>query len=87
MFSGLSRKTHEEKEKTFLGEEKERLIQYVKKKAEDEHYDYFIMGHRHLPLDIDINGHSRYINVGDWIRNFSYAVFDGTTMELKKFEE
>ncbi|HXC06998.1 MAG TPA: UDP-2,3-diacylglucosamine diphosphatase, partial [Bacteroidia bacterium] len=30
---------------------------------------------------------SRYINLGDWISYNTYAVFDGTSLELKKFEE
>jgi UDP-2,3-diacylglucosamine hydrolase len=85
LFSKLSRKSHEEKEKVFLGEDKERLIQYVKQKLTEEHFDFFILGHRHLPLDIKISDRCRYINVGDWIRNFSYVEFDGNKLELKKW--
>ncbi len=84
-FSGLSRMTHEEKEKSYMGDDKERLLQYVKQKSGEEHFDYFILGHRHLPLDIKISDNTRYINVGDWIRNFSYAVFDGKDIMLKRF--
>jgi UDP-2,3-diacylglucosamine hydrolase len=84
-FSGLSRKTHEEIEKTYMGDDRERLLQFVKSKSPFEDYDFYIMGHRHLPLDININNKCRYINTGDWIRNFSFAVFDGKYLELKKF--
>jgi UDP-2,3-diacylglucosamine hydrolase len=84
--SGLSRMTHIEKEKIFLGEDKERLILYAKKKLTEEHFDYFILGHRHLPLDIKISDNCRYINVGDWIRNFSYVEFDGNKLELKNWK-
>ena len=71
----------------FLGEEKEWLVIHSKELLEKKHYDYLIFGHRHLPLDIPINGKSRYINLGDWIRYDSYGVFDGEKMELKYYKE
>lgn len=71
----------------FHGEDKEWLIQYCKKKLTEKHYDYFIMGHRHLPMEIDLNEKSVYINLGDWIVNCNYAEFDGHKMNLKKFDE
>lgn len=45
--------------------------------------DYFIFGHRHLPTDVALNEHSRMIILGDWLVNFTYAVFDGTDLQLK----
>jgi len=44
-------------------------------------------GHRHLPIDFSLDDKSRYINLGDWIRYFSYAVFDGQQLELKYYTE
>jgi UDP-2,3-diacylglucosamine hydrolase len=70
---------------TFLGEDKEWLIVYCKDVLKETHYDYFIFGHRHLPIDFLLTEKSRYINLGDWIRYDSYAVFDGTTVELKYY--
>jgi len=70
----------------FLGEEKEWLLIHSKELLQKKHYDFLIFGHRHLPLDIPINGTSRYINLGDWLRYNSYAVFDGEKMELKYFQ-
>ncbi|WP_276388843.1 UDP-2,3-diacylglucosamine diphosphatase [Eudoraea chungangensis] len=70
----------------FLGEDKEWLVQYAKRKLETKHTDYFIFGHRHLPLDIDLGHTSTYINLGDWINYFTYGVFDGKKFDLKKFE-
>ncbi|WP_081208274.1 UDP-2,3-diacylglucosamine diphosphatase [Salegentibacter sediminis] len=70
----------------FLGEEGEWLIQYCRKKLEEKHYDYFIFGHRHLPLDIQLDENSRYINTGDWISHYTYAVFDGEKTSLKKLD-
>ena len=70
----------------FLGEEKEWLVQYAKRKLESHHYDYFVFGHRHLPLQIQLNDQSEYINLGDWIHHFTYGVFDGVFMKLNKFD-
>ncbi|UJH69204.1 UDP-2,3-diacylglucosamine diphosphatase [Allomuricauda sp. SCSIO 65647] len=70
----------------FLGEDKEWLVHYCKRKLETKHYDFFVFGHRHLPLEIDLNGKSTYVNLGDWINHFTYAVFDGAQLKLKKIE-
>ncbi len=70
----------------FLGEDKEWLVQYAKRKLEQSHYDYFVFGHRHLPLEIELQEGSTYFNLGDWISYFSYAVFDGEHMSLEYFE-
>lgn len=69
----------------FHGEDKEWLIQYCKQKLTTKNYNYFIMGHRHLPMKIALNENSTYINLGDWIVNCNYAVFDGKEMSLVKF--
>jgi UDP-2,3-diacylglucosamine hydrolase len=70
-------------EDVFLGEEEEWLILYCKELMKSTHHDYFIFGHRHLPIDFNLNDTSRYINLGDWIKYDSYAVFDGTELSLK----
>ncbi|GAA4310281.1 UDP-2,3-diacylglucosamine diphosphatase [Compostibacter hankyongensis] len=67
---------------TFLGEDREWLVTYCKSLLQQEHADYFIFGHRHLPLDIRLGPDSRYINLGDWINYYSYAVFDGADTSL-----
>jgi len=69
----------------FLGEENEWLVQYCKRKLETEHYDYFIFGHRHLPLEIELNERSKYINLGDWIHYFTYGVIEEEIISLKKY--
>ncbi|WP_405564147.1 UDP-2,3-diacylglucosamine diphosphatase [Polaribacter sp. Asnod6-C07] len=67
----------------FLGEEKEWLVQYCKRKLETNHYDYFVFGHRHLPLEIQLNENSKYINLGDWINYFTYGEFSNEFKLLK----
>ena len=71
----------------FIGEEKEWLIVYCKEILIKEHFDYFIFGHRHLPIDFSLPGKSRYINLGDWINYNSYAVFNGENVELKYYKK
>ncbi|AMC11398.1 UDP-2,3-diacylglucosamine hydrolase [Lutibacter profundi] len=74
-----------EEDVKYLGEDKEWLAQYCKKKLTEKHYDYFVFGHRHLPLEIAISENSKYINTGDWITHFTYGEFDGEELVLKKF--
>ena len=74
-----------DEDKEFLGEDKEWLAQYSKRKLESKHYDYFIFGHRHLPMEINIGENSTYFNLGDWINYYSYGVFDGEKFELHNF--
>ncbi len=69
----------------FLGEDNEWLVQYSKKKLENKHCDFFIFGHRHLPMEIKLNEQSNYINLGDWISYYTYGAFDGQHFELKTF--
>jgi len=71
----------------FLGEENEWLAIYSKRKLVEKHRDYFVFGHRHLPLEIQLNENSKYINLGDWIQYYTYGVFDGEHFELKAFQK
>ncbi len=86
-FSNKSRIATGDTDEKFLGEEKEWLAIYSKEIIAKEHFDYFIFGHRHLPLDIQISKESRYVNLGEWINHQTYAVFDGIELSLLKFEE
>ena len=70
---------------TFLGEDNEWLVQYCKRKLEEAHRDYFVFGHRHLPLEIDLGNASKYVNLGDWITYYTYGEFDGTQLKLQTY--
>ncbi|WP_299223952.1 UDP-2,3-diacylglucosamine diphosphatase [uncultured Psychroserpens sp.] len=74
-----------EEDAKFLGEDNEWLVQYSKKKLLDKHRDYFVFGHRHLPMEIELENHSKYVNLGDWIQYYTYGVFDGKSLALKTF--
>jgi UDP-2,3-diacylglucosamine hydrolase len=71
----------------FLGEDKEWLVAYANRKLDTVAADYFVFGHRHLPIDHTLkNGKSRYINLGEWLNFNSYAVFDGNDIQVQFFE-
>lgn len=67
----------------FYGEDKEEIVIFCQEKLRQRHFDYFIFGHRHLPLQLSLSPDSKYINTGDWITYYSYAVFDGEKVELQ----
>lgn len=64
----------------------EAMYRFAEKYLEKEWIDYFIFGHRHRVVNVEVKQHSRFILLGDWITNFSYGVFDGSDFVLNKFE-
>jgi len=85
-WSGRSRH-HTTIEEKFLGPEKEWLIHHALEILKTDNIDYFIFGHRHLPIEynLGVKG-ARYINLGDWLVYNSYAVFDGHRLTLEKYQ-
>jgi len=75
-----------EEDVTFLGEENEWLVQYCKRKLETKQVDYFVFGHRHLPMEINLENGAIYTNLGDWIVHYTYGVFDGKELQLKEYQ-
>ena len=67
----------------FLGEEKEDLFRHSKAILEKEHIDYFIYGHRHLPMTSRLKDGSVITILGDWIKKGVYAVWDGNELILR----
>jgi UDP-2,3-diacylglucosamine hydrolase len=86
-FSVKNKAISGEEDLKFLGEDNEWLVQYCKRKLESTHIDYFIFGHRHLPMEIKLNDKSTYINTGDWINHYTYAEFEDSELKLKKLEK
>ncbi len=83
--SRRSRIANSYRKDVFLGEDKEHLVLFIKEYLKKEHVDYFIFGHRHITLDLQINN-SRYINIGEWVNKRSYAIFDGKDLEVRTFD-
>jgi UDP-2,3-diacylglucosamine hydrolase len=69
--------------KEFLGEENEDLIKYARSVLENDKIDYFIFGHRHLAMVYNLQPESEIVFLGDWIKNGSYADWDGKTLTFK----
>ncbi|AFK04611.1 metallophosphoesterase [Emticicia oligotrophica DSM 17448] len=74
------------KPEQFKGEEKEHLVQYSKRIEAQNHHDFYVFGHRHTVVEMDISSNAKYFNLGDWIWHYSYAVFDGEKMQLHNYQ-
>lgn len=72
----------EEDGNAFVSEEKEILLSFCKDKEQESHFDYYIFGHRHQKFDFNVTENSKYYNLGDWIRFYSYGEFDGENFRL-----
>jgi UDP-2,3-diacylglucosamine hydrolase len=84
-FSRKSRAATGSSEEHFLGEDREWLLIYSREASKEKKIDFFVFGHRHLPIDYRLDEGSRYINLGDWIHYDTYAAFDGSSMELTSY--
>ena len=84
-FSQKSRAKTGSINEVFLGTDKEWLITYSQEILEKKHVDFFVFGHRHLPIEYALGAKSKYVNLGDWITYFSYAVFDGDQLSLANY--
>jgi len=83
-WSASSRKKSFLKEETFLGEE-ERLFGYCQSIEAKRHHDFYVFGHRHLPLEMKVSDSSTYFNLGEWFSKGNYLVFDGENAQLRSF--
>lgn len=70
----------------FTSKENEMLYHFSMKQLKSKHYDFFIFGHRHLPLKIELDNNSYYYNTGDWINHYSFLHFKDDSLELKYFK-
>ena len=83
-WSKKSRIANGEKDEKYYGE-KEWLTQFCNEKIKTNDINFFIFGHRHLPIEVDLGNNTTYINLGEWVNYKSYAVFDGKNLELKRY--
>jgi len=68
-------------------EENEQITKFARQHLLAEHHDYFIFGHWHSPVVYPLAQNSHLILLGDWIVNFTYGVWDGTTFKLCRYSE
>ena len=79
-----SNKSRKEQE-NLKSEEKEILVDYCKEQQKNNPVDYYVFGHRHIPMEVKIDERANYINLGDWIHHYSYVVLSDQKLELRKF--
>ena len=84
-WSASSRKSHKYPQATTF--EDEWLVKYARSVLEKEPVNYFIFGHRHVPFMTDLNENASFLNLGDWLMNFTYAEYDGKEMKLLSFKD
>ena len=84
-WSKRSRIGTESKDDHFLNED-EILYQFCKEAETHHHHDFYIFGHRHLPLEMDVSARAKYFNLGDWINHCTYLTFDGKHASLDTFD-
>ncbi len=87
MFFGLgwSRANKYREKKLKFQAEKEWLLLYSRELLKQQpEINYFIYGHRHVPVFYPLNNEATFINLGQWISQFNYGIFDGQKMKLEK---
>src|SRR5690606_24961934 len=84
-WSRKSRITSSQRQEKFEKEEDEFLWVYCNTVEKTDHHDFYVFGHRHLPLNLKVGENSTYINLGEWVHFKTYGVYDGVNVELKTF--
>lgn len=73
-------------EKEFTPKRNDALVEAARLYAEAHpEVRFIVMGHYHVPIDVEVGTNCRLIVLGDWIYRSTYAVFDGTDFELKDY--
>jgi len=68
--------------------QKQILMTFVKEQSDlNPDVDFFIFGHRHVPILEKINQKASLVILGDWLTHFTYAVFDGKDMQLLYYKQ
>lgn len=83
-WSRKSRLADEGKEETSRGQD-EMLYQFCLEMEKSQHHDFYIFGHRHLPLEMEVNENSVYLNLGEWFSQSTYVEFNGEHASIKSF--
>ena len=85
-WSNSSRKRNVRRDEKFLGND-EVLLKFCQEREKEDHHDYYIFGHRHLPLEMKVTDESLYFNLGEWFEANTYLVFDGKEASLLRFSD
>ena len=85
-WSRSSRKRSQQRDEKHLGED-EVLLRYCHEVEKQRHHDYYVFGHRHLPLEMKVGEQATYFNLGEWFQANSYLEFDGEKAFLRSFHD
>lgn len=85
-YTWSQKRRYSQVKKEFLGE-KEWLIIHSREIINQQPFKYLVYGHRHIPVVYPLNQHSVYINLGDWISNFTYGIFSENQMHMHAFKQ
>lgn len=85
-WSSSSRASNVSKNEQDFKGENEWLWQYAKQVNASRHFDYYVFGHRHLPLELPVGDKSTYYNLGEWVSQYTYGEFDGQSFQLKSYK-
>jgi UDP-2,3-diacylglucosamine hydrolase len=84
--SRISNVIKEGEEKNTVLLENEMLFRFAKTEAaKNPEINYFVFGHRHIPLIENVSTNAKMIVLGDWITKFTYGVFDGNEFEISTY--
>ena len=72
---------------SFISKKKEILYGYCKEQQSINPVDYYVFGHRHFPLELKVDEKATYINTGDWLQHYTYAVLENGKLELKTYNK
>ncbi|MBL7810884.1 MAG: UDP-2,3-diacylglucosamine diphosphatase [Bacteroidetes bacterium] len=86
LLSRKSRLAQKNRYETYLGDDNEHLTVFAREMLKTRHKDFFIFGHRHLPLQIHVGENSTYFNLGEWLHHRTYVVFDGADCHLRTWK-
>ena len=84
--SKTSRAKSGDMDEKYHGDENEWLFQFCQETLKTMHYDNFIFGHRHLPIEKKVGENSRYYNLGEWINYCTYVVVDENSVSLETWK-
>lgn len=63
----------------------EPIVHFANNLLLNEQFDYFVLGHWHVPVIHPLNSGKNLVMLGDWIVSNSYARWDGKQMTLLRF--
>jgi len=84
--SRSSRASTGSSDEIWLGKENEWLVQYCSELLKTKNYQFMVFGHRHLPIEFHYKKeNATYLNLGDWIKYYTFAVLENGEFKLKKW--